>query len=144
MRYDFSAASMQQLVRLWKNGIALFALSLLPAISGAHPHSAAECAEGGDFIGNAARARDNGVSEADFIGRIQDDIEAIQALPPQVRWFVEDDEDAQFLLAAATDVFRNPKETHAHRADFIKACLRRSGVESWSRRFPSASSPRFG
>ena len=103
----------------------MFVLTFLSSLCFAHAHNADECVEGGDFIRNAAFARDRGVTEADFISGVHDDIEAVKVLPPDLRWFVRDDDDAQFLLSAATEVFRNPKEAHAHRADFIAACMRR-------------------
>jgi hypothetical protein len=98
---------------------------LIPAIAMAHQPSRQECAEGGDFIKNAALARDHGMPEASFISRIQDDIEVIKAFPPPLRWFVQDDEAAEFLIAAATEVFRKPKDAGKHQADFVKACLRK-------------------
>jgi hypothetical protein len=36
----------------------------------AQPHSAGECREGGDFIRNAALARDAGASREFFVGRL--------------------------------------------------------------------------
>jgi hypothetical protein len=116
--------------RSWKNGIALVALMLVPALCMAHKPSRQECREGGDFIKNAALARDRGMPEANFIGQIQDDIEVIKSFPPQMRWFVQDDEAAEFLLAAAIDVFRNPRAAPAHQAEFIKACLKKVNGKS--------------
>ena len=105
----------------------MFALSLLSGLCLAHVPNADECIEGGNFIRNAALARDRGITEADFIKGMHGDIEAVKALPPDLRWFVRDDEDAQFLISAATDVFRNPREAHAHRTNFIATCMRKSG-----------------
>jgi hypothetical protein len=76
--------------------------------------------------GSARQPARNECEEA-FIDRMRDDIEMIQAFPPQLRWFVQDDDDAAFLLAAATDVFQQPKEAHEHQREFVKACLLRGG-----------------
>ena len=120
---DRAAASLQHA------GFALLVLTLLllalPCL--ARQPSATECVEAGDFIKNAALARDGGMTETDFLGRIRDDIELIQSFPPHLRWFVQDDDDAEFLLAAATEVFQKPKRASEHQNDFIKACLRKAG-----------------
>ncbi|HYD60337.1 MAG TPA: hypothetical protein VEC35_08275 [Noviherbaspirillum sp.] len=103
---------------------AAFALAvLLPTLCLARSPSADECREAGDFIHNAALARDGGMPEADFISRIRDDIELLQAFPPHMRWFVQDEEDAEFLIAAATDVFQKPRLPADHQRDFVRACL---------------------
>lgn len=112
---------------LCNTGFLLLALTLLPALCFARQPSAGECMEGGDFIRNAALARDGGMSEADFLARIRDDIEVIQAFPPHLRWFVQTEDDAEFLLTAATDVFQKPKAANEHRSDFLEACLRKTG-----------------
>jgi hypothetical protein len=105
--------------------VVLLILMLAPAGAAAHQPSPKECVEGGDFIKNAALARDRGMPEESFIGKIQEDIEVIRAFPPHMRWFVQDDEAAEFLLAAATEVFRKPRPASRHQADFIRACLRK-------------------
>jgi hypothetical protein len=136
MRNDFISKPVRRTFRgsgpavwSWKKGLALLALMLIPAICVAHQPTRQECTEGGDFIKNAALARDRGMPEESFLARIQDDIEIIKAFPPQLRWFVQDDEAAEFLIAAATDVFRKPKEARTHQADFVKACLRKVGAK---------------
>jgi hypothetical protein len=103
------------------------ALFLLPAAAGAHPLSAAECREGGDFIQNAALARDAGMREEQFMNRVQEDLELIKSFPPHLRWFVQDEDDAEFLIAAAADVFQKPKAAAAHRTAFVAACLGKDG-----------------
>jgi hypothetical protein len=85
----------------------------------------AECFEGSDFIANAALARENGVSRAAFLGRLQDDLELIQAYPPQLRWFAKDREDETFLYEYARQVFDEPRPPEQHRARFLAACLDR-------------------
>ncbi|HYC42209.1 MAG TPA: hypothetical protein VEB70_04395 [Noviherbaspirillum sp.] len=102
---------------------ALLALVLLPGLCLARVPDPNECVEAGDFIKNAALARDSGMTEADFISRVRDDIEVIQSFPPNMRWFVQDEEDAAFLIAAATDVFQKPRQAAEHQRDFVKACM---------------------
>ena len=101
----------------------LSALALIPAASPASPISAKECAEGGDFIKNAALARENGIAKAKFLKRLEEDIQLIQAFPPQMRWFVQDEDDAQFLINAATEVFELPQDPGAHANKFVQECL---------------------
>jgi hypothetical protein len=84
-----------------------------------------ECFEGSDFIANAARARENGVSRAAFLGRLEEDLELIQAYPPQLRWFAKDREDEAFLYEWARQVFDQPQPPEQHRARFLAACLDR-------------------
>ena len=88
-----------------------------------HPRTLEECLEGGDFIANAARSRDNGVTKSEFLGRLVDDIALIQAFPAPLRWFVADAEDAEFLTAEATKVFDAPARPEAHRAEFLSRCF---------------------
>ncbi|MFC7515478.1 hypothetical protein ACFQUU_10715 [Herbaspirillum sp. GCM10030257] len=117
-------------------GIA--AMLFLPAICFSHALSPQECAEGGDFIRNAALARDNGMTEEQFMSRIEEDLEVIKAFPPELRWFVQDDNDAQLLLTAASSVFREPKQAAVHRLEFLIACMNRAGNDA-QRTVPDAS-----
>ena len=91
--------------------------------SPAHPLSLQECFEGGDFIAHAAQARDNGMTKATFNDKLLADIYLIQAFPPALRWFVQDPEDAEFLLAESTAVFDLPQPPEAHRSDFLGRCF---------------------
>jgi len=118
--------------------VAWFAV--LAAVSDAHPLSLQECLEGGDFISHAAQARDNGMAKSDFIDRLAADVHVIQAFPRELRWFVLDTEDAEFLESEAALVFDLPREPDAHRADFLSRCFDRQtpGVragKSWSPHF---------
>jgi hypothetical protein len=88
----------------------------------------AECFEGSDFIANAALARENGMSRADFLGRMEDDFELIQAYPPQLRWFAKDADDERFLLDSARQVFDAPEAPERHRARFLAACFTRQAA----------------
>jgi hypothetical protein len=96
--------------------------------AGASALTVAECFEGSDFIANAALARENGMSRADFLHRMEEDFMLIQAYPPQLRWFAKDEDDERFLLSAATEVFDAPDDPEGHRARFLAACFARSSV----------------
>jgi hypothetical protein len=85
-----------------------------------------ECVEGSDFIKNTALARDRGANEAAFISKLRDDIEIIQGFPPQLRWFVQDDGDANFLIDATTAVFEEPKAARMHQTEFFVSCIGKS------------------
>ena len=85
----------------------------------------AECFEGSDFIANAALSRDAGISSEAFLGRMEDDFVAIQTFPSELRWFVHDDDDEQFLLSAAREVFSHPAAPDTHRRMFLQACVER-------------------
>src|SRR5262245_22595982 len=109
-----------------RNDLALGSLCLIvawfaavPAPSDAHALSLQECFEGGDFIAHAAQARDNGMPKSAFIDRLSADVHVIQAFPRELRWFVLDPEDAEFLEAEAALVFDRPRTPEAHRADFL-------------------------
>jgi hypothetical protein len=102
---------------------AWFVVEAAPA--GAHPLSLQECFEGGDFIAHAAQARDNGVTKAAFYDKLLADIGLIQAFPRELRWFVVDSEDADFLQAEAALVFDRPQTAESHRAGFLSRCFDR-------------------
>jgi len=103
--------------------VALAAITSVPSMG--HAPSLQECFEGGDFIANAAHARDNGVPKTAFIDRLVADVYAIQAFPPELRWFVVDPQDAEFLVTEASQVFDRPLPPEAHRADFLSRCFDR-------------------
>jgi hypothetical protein len=88
----------------------------------AHPLSAEECAEGGQFIRHAAMSRDAGMTKQAFMNRLAEDIALVQAFPPHLRWFVQDEQDERLLSAAAARVFDQPAEPEQHEATFIGAC----------------------
>jgi hypothetical protein len=102
----------------------LFALTgIWTAQAAAHPLTLAECAEGGEFIRNAALARDAGASREFFIGKLEEDLILIQAFPPQLRWFVQDVVDADFLSRRVERVFDKPMKPEQHEAAFISDCI---------------------
>ena len=90
----------------------------------AHPLSPAECSEGGEFIRNAALARDNGITREFFVDKLVEDLVLIQSFPPQLRWFVQDAGDEKFLSEAVFGVFDEPMEAEQHQASFVSACMR--------------------
>jgi hypothetical protein len=109
--------------------LALLAL-LLPCVAAAGPHSAAECREGGDFIRNAALSRDGGTTREFFVGRLEEDLLAIRAFRPELRWFVHSPEDESFLRAEVEAVFDSPQESERHRAGFLERCAGRAGHQA--------------
>lgn len=96
--------------------------------AGAGSPSVAECFEGSDFIVNAAHARENGMSRAAFLARMEEDFMLIQAFPPELRWFAKDAEDERLLLDAARDVFDAPAAPEDHRARFLAVCFARASL----------------
>lgn len=103
----------------------LWAAALL-ALPAAGAHSFRECQEGADFIRNAALGRDAGLSGEAFLARMQEDFVAVRAFPRALRWFVQDEADEAFLLAAAREVFDAPALPSAHESGFLAACAARS------------------
>jgi hypothetical protein len=101
---------------------------LATAPCGAGTPSATECAEGAEFIGNAALARDTGMARDRFIDQMKSDFSSIRAFPNELRWFVHDAADEAFLLAAAQDVFDRPQSPDLHRIGFFRACMSRLTV----------------
>jgi hypothetical protein len=103
---------------------ALATLAWISSVA-AHDLSADECREGADFIEHAAMSRDYGLSREDFLRRLEEDIQAIQAFPPALRWFVQDAADEELLVAAAQRVFDVPRTPEDHRSEFVEACAAR-------------------
>ena len=104
--------------------IVFFALGGFWSVPGmSHLRTRAECTEGGEFIRNAALARDNGISRAFFIDRLSEDLVAIQSFPPQLRWFVQDASDEKLLTEAVFEVFDAPVAAEQHEATFVATCL---------------------
>lgn len=103
---------------------AVFAVASLglPAASGAHELTLAECHEARDFIRNAALSRDGGISRDEFMGRFDDDLALIRFYPPDLRWFVQDGDDEQLLRSAAEQVFDLPDDPERHGENFLGTC----------------------
>jgi hypothetical protein len=112
------------MIRSHASAVGLFALtSIWVAQAPAHPLTLAECAEGGEFIRNAALARDAGASREFFISKLEEDLLLIQAFPPQLRWFVQDAVDEDFLSRRVERVFDKPMKPEQHEAAFISDCI---------------------
>ena len=101
-------------------------LNLSGAAVSAHELSLQECREGADYIRNAAISREHGMSEAAFMDIFDNDLAMIMAIPKELRWFVQDDDDATFLRAALNQVFQYPKTPAEHALDFAHACMVRA------------------
>ena len=111
--------------RRWLRGVLVGWIALAWTASPAHPLSLQECLEGGDFIAHAAEARDNGMTRAAFCDKLLADIYLIQAFPRELRWFVQDPDDGEFLLDEATRVFDRPERPETHRTQFLARCFDR-------------------
>jgi hypothetical protein len=103
---------------------AVLVLACGPAL--AHKPSAAECQEAGDFIRNAALARDGGTTREFFVDRLHQDYVLIRAFRPEMRWFVRDADDEEFLQAEVDRVFDAPLAGEQQRTDFLERCKQRS------------------
>ena len=113
---------------LLKLGTLLVAISVMYLIwpvqrALSHSISRNECSEGSEFIRNAALSRDNGLSRDDYLSQLRGDLQSIRAFPPELRWFVQDEEDEALLISAAIDVFDDPHPPDQHRRAFLQRCL---------------------
>jgi len=117
------------MIRCQACAFGLFALtSIWVAQATAHPLTLAECAEGGEFIRNAALARDAGASREFFVSKLEEDLMLIQAFPPQLRWFAQDAVDEEFLSRRVERVFDKPMKPEQHEAAFISDCIQTTAV----------------
>ena len=105
------------------------ALALAAANCAAHPLTLAECREGGEFIRHAAMSRDAGITREFFMDRLEQDIALVRSFPPELRWFVQDDQDVRLLSAAAASVFDEPVDAEQHEASFVSECIQTVGLE---------------
>ena len=106
------------------SAVSLFVLSNMWALQAiAHPLTLVECNEGGEFIRNAALARDNGMTREFFVDKLNEDLILIQSFPPQLRWFVQDSGDEKLLSDAVFKVFDEPMTAEQHESSFIGACI---------------------
>ena len=109
--------------------IWLFVVGNLVAIQAmAHSLTKDECREGGEFIRNAALARDNGITREFFVNKLAEDLMMIRSYPPSMRWFVQDAGDEKFLSDAVFKVFDEPVKAAQHEASFVGACLEMVGL----------------
>lgn len=91
--------------------------------AGAHDLTREECTQGGEFIRNAALARDAGITREFFVNRLAEDLVLIRAFPPQLRWFVQDESDEKLLSGAVFEVFDAPRSAFEHETEFIGTCM---------------------
>ena len=105
----------------------------LPYVAAAHDLTLDECLEGSDFIMHAAMSRENGMTREAFLDRMESDIHLIQVFPPELRWFVQDQDDAELLTSAARLVFDSPREPQSHQSEFLAACTARVGSSTDAR-----------
>ncbi len=101
----------------------IFSLCAGPVL--AHKPSLQECREAGEFIRNAALARDAGMTREAFLDKLTGDLMAIRGHPPAMRWFAQDDDDEAFLVAAVEKVFDAPVQSTEHESDMLRRCLAR-------------------
>ncbi|MBC8006663.1 MAG: hypothetical protein H7X76_01295, partial [Prolixibacteraceae bacterium] len=80
-------------------GFFLLCNMLVPQVM-ARTLTVAECTEGGEFIRNAALARDSGIPRDFFVNKLIEDLIVILSFPPHLRWFVQDDSDETLLCEA--------------------------------------------
>jgi hypothetical protein len=122
--------------RDWRKIMALRSISLLaaaqfilmtPVPSHALTATTQDCKEAAEFIANAARSRDNGLTSEAFFARFDGDLQLLQSLPPEVRWFVRDEDDEALLRGAAVEVFTSQRTPDEHAGDFLRRC--RNAVE---------------
>src|SRR5258708_19230090 len=105
--------------------LMMLAVASNAAFAGASTPSSTECTEAAEFIGNAAKARENGMPREAFLLQMQSDFDTIRAFPTELRWFVHDQADEAFLLSAARSVFDRPEPPELHRVNFFHACMSR-------------------
>ncbi|HVO89087.1 MAG TPA: hypothetical protein VMV45_11135 [Casimicrobiaceae bacterium] len=113
------------MLRLALTATVLAASASFASSVAASASSLAECLEASDFIANAARSRDNGLSREAFMQRLAGDLDAIRNFPSTLRWFAHDESDARFLTRSAARVFDDPVDPETHRSIFLRACFAR-------------------
>lgn len=84
--------------------------------------SATDCAEGGDFIRNAALSRNNGLAAERFLERLEADLQILRGIPPAARWFAYSTIEENLLRQGSLSVFRNPKDPQDHQNEFVRLC----------------------
>jgi len=102
--------------------LAAVQLFMTPLAASALTATAHDCDEGADFIANAARSRDNGLSSEAFFARFDGDLQLLQSLPPEMRWFVQDADDEALLRSAAIEVFTAQRTPDEHAREFLARC----------------------
>jgi len=106
---------------------AMFVTNVSAEDAAVHSHPFDECREAGEFIRNAALSRDNGISRDYFMSRLAEDLVTIKAFPPQLRWFVYNEQDERLLSDAAARVFDAPQPPRRHEIEFVDECMKSPG-----------------
>lgn len=96
--------------------------TLMPVLSIALTVEPQDCREGAEFIGNAARSRDNGLTAQAFLDRLESDLLAIRSYPRALRWFARDPDDEALLTTWAQRVFAGDESPHALQRAFLASC----------------------
>lgn len=111
------------------------ALTLWPARSAhAHGRSDHECTEAAEMIGHFADARDahsldesKGVGKEEALSQYDAGWEVVKTFPPELRWFLEDDDDNNLLRAGVEKVFDHPELTpEMLNTEFKAGCIQRA------------------
>ena len=102
-----------------------------------------DCMEGSDFVANAARSRDNGMTRASFLDRLDADLVAIRAFPSELRWFARSPRTTS-PVAKAARVYDRPRAPERHPADSSTPAWRARGPEGRSRALGLRSAVRPG
>ena len=103
--------------------LVLFALLLASVGASAHTRSKLECAQLSVFIQVHAYSRDRGaMTKRTSLDILTSDLELIKAFPEQPRWFVEDEDDARFIVREVARVFDDPLEPEIQGAAAEERC----------------------
>src|SRR5262245_49824681 len=103
--------------------LVLFALLLVSLGASAHTRSKLECAQLKVFIQVHAYSRDRGaMTRQTSLEILTSDLELIKAFPEQPRWFVEDEDDARFIVREVARVFDDPLEPEIQGAAAEERC----------------------
>ena len=72
---------------------------------------------------HAAQARDAGYTRYRFFNQVVSDLISIQAYPPELRWFIQDQDDESLLVSADEQVFDEPVKPDLHHDSFLQTCF---------------------
>jgi hypothetical protein len=104
----------------------LISLMFLALPCFAHDRTKDECNEAAEMIGHFADARDSGkVTKEQAIDQYNASIAQVIAVPPKMRWFIEDQDDVDVLGRGIEGVFDQPDKTPKELSDAFKhVCLK--------------------
>ena len=84
--------------------------------------AARQCRQAAQFVLQAARARDAGMSPALFLATLERDLDTLLARPVSQRWFVRGPLEAGLIRFAAIAVFNRPASAEQHGRQFRRVC----------------------